>query len=102
MIYDFCLDPLAERKKPPLCVPLILSIHHLMSLQDTGATKAACFTQTKILKELIPKAMGKYYMGDLPSHKFCLFKLSCLIKLIEGIRKASGEEHIHQPVSSHS
>lgn len=40
-------------------------------------------------------------MGQLPSHIFCLFKLSCLIKVIEGIKKASGE-HIHQTVSIHS
>jgi len=48
MIYDFCLDAIAERKKKTTqCMPLILSIHHLMSVQDTGATKAACFTQTR-------------------------------------------------------
>lgn len=83
---------------PPLCVPLIPSTHHPVSVWDHGCLP---YTDTA-LKEFIPKALGKYYMGELPSHKFCLLKLSCLIKLIEGIKKASGEEHVHQPVSSHS
>lgn len=69
-----------------------------------GSNQGCLLYTDKILKELIPKAMRKYCMGELPSHKFCLFKLSCLIKLIEGIKKASGEHHVHQPVlsSSHS
>lgn len=46
--------------------------------------------------------MVKYCTGEFPSHKRCLFKLSCSIKLIEDIKKASGEEHIHQPVMSSS
>lgn len=94
-------NQLQRGETAPLCVPLILSTHHLMSVQDRSHQGCLLHTDS-VLKELIPKAMGKYYMGELPSHKFCLLKLSCLIKLIEGIKKASGEEHVHQPVSSHS
>lgn len=98
VIYDFCQELTAERgSTTPVCAP---HKEHIPP-HVCGATTAACFTDT-MLMELIPKAMGKYYMGELPSHRFCLLKLSCLIKLIEGIKKASWEEHIHQPALSHS
>lgn len=90
-----------EEKNHPMCASHTKYTPSHVSARHRSNQYCLLYTD-KILKELIPKAMGKYYMGELPSHKFCLFKLSCLIKLIERIKKASGEEHIHQPVSSHS
>lgn len=85
----------------PVCAPHKKHKPSRVCARHSSDHNCLLYTDT-ILKELIPKAMGKYYMGELPSHKFCLLKLSCLIKLIEGIKKASGEEHVHQTVSSHS
>lgn len=102
MIYDFCQEPTAERgNTTPVCASHTKHTPSRVCARLRSDHGCLLYTDTT-LKELIPKAMGKYYMGELPSHKFCLLKLSCLIKLIEGIKKASGEEHVHQPVSSHS
>lgn len=50
----------------------------------------------KTLQELISKAVGNT-TRELSVPNFCLFKLSCLIKLIEGIKKAPNSPTILQP-----
>lgn len=86
MIYDFCLDPIAEENKP-VCASH--TKHRVSHACASHRSNQGCLLSTdKILKELIPKAGGKYYMGELPTPTFCSFKLSCLIRLIEGIKKA--------------